>query len=216
MLLGFISLFLTVFQPKVAALCMPEKLNRSMLPCPYVPLNQETSTSTEAAAPAAHRRLFTTEEEPPSSSSCSAVSTHSFALPASPLWYCFQNWYYQNYSSAIFSRESSGFTVSTSHYIFPWLPSGTDNIHEYAFFCIIVPSLWMGRMFWLQGHVQVISVEGLHQLHIFIFVMAVIHVCYSCLTVLVGLWQVSGYVQVLELPAHSQPSCINILMSIML
>ncbi|KAG0555430.1 hypothetical protein KC19_12G168400 [Ceratodon purpureus] len=115
MLLGFISLFLTVFQPKVAALCMPEKLNRSMLPCPYVPLNQETSTSTEAAAPAAHRRLFTTEEEPPSSSSCSA------------------------------------------------------------------------------GHVQVISVEGLHQLHIFIFVMAVIHVCYSCLTVLVGLWQVHSW-----------------------
>lgn len=37
----------------------------------------------------------------------------------------------------------------------------------------------------------VISVEGLHQLHIFIFILAVVHVCYSCLTVLVGLLQVS-------------------------
>lgn len=37
---------------------------------------------------------------------------------------------------------------------------------------------------------QVISTEGLHQLHIFIFVMAIVHVLYSAFTVLVGLWQV--------------------------
>ncbi len=42
-----------------------------------------------------------------------------------------------------------------------------------------------------QGYVQAISKESLHQLHIFIFVLAVIHVVYSCLTILVGLAQVS-------------------------
>jgi mlo protein len=82
MLLGFVSLFLTVFQPKVAALCMPEKLNRSMLPCRYVPLGDEPATE-----PAAHRRLFAAEEneEPPISSgsgTCSAVSTSPSRIPS--------------------------------------------------------------------------------------------------------------------------------------
>jgi mlo protein len=49
MLLGFISLFLTVFQPKVASICMPERLNRIMLPCQFDP-------AAEAPTPAAARR----------------------------------------------------------------------------------------------------------------------------------------------------------------
>lgn len=52
----------------------------------------------------------------------------------------------------------------------------------------------------LQGKVQVISQEGLHQLHIFIFVMAVVHVLYSAITVLIGLFEVkslSPYLHVL-------------------
>jgi hypothetical protein len=43
----------------------------------------------------------------------------------------------------------------------------------------------------LQGEVQIISVEGLHQIHLFIFVLAIVHVCYSCATVLLGLLQVT-------------------------
>lgn len=45
----------------------------------------------------------------------------------------------------------------------------------------------------LQGKVQVISASGLHELHIFIFVMAVVHVLYSCVTVFLGLWQVHSW-----------------------
>ena len=45
----------------------------------------------------------------------------------------------------------------------------------------------------LQGKVQVISASGLHELHIFIFVLAVVHVLYSCVTVLLSLWQVSEH-----------------------
>jgi hypothetical protein len=44
MVLGFISLLLTVFQPVVASLCMPERLKKSMLPCAYDANANETST----------------------------------------------------------------------------------------------------------------------------------------------------------------------------
>jgi len=45
MLLGFISLLLTVFQSVVASLCMPERLSRTMLPCKYIeqPLAADTA-----------------------------------------------------------------------------------------------------------------------------------------------------------------------------
>lgn len=103
MLLGFISLSLTVFQSKIASICMPERLNKFMLPCPY-----KAGAVVDATAAAGHRRLLAT---------------------SSP---------------------------------------------------VTCPS----------GQVQVISVSGLHQLHIFIFVMAIVHVIYSAATVLLGLWQV--------------------------
>jgi hypothetical protein len=87
MVLGFISLLLTVFQPVVASLCMPERLKKSMLPCAYDTNANETSTCAE-------------------------------------------------------------------------------------------------------GEVQIISVESLHQIHLFIFVLAIVHVCYSCITVLLGFLKV--------------------------
>ncbi|KAL9244092.1 hypothetical protein vseg_017901 [Gypsophila vaccaria] len=37
-----------------------------------------------------------------------------------------------------------------------------------------------------EGYVSLISVNGLHQLHIFIFFLAVFHVIYSCITMLLG------------------------------
>ena len=43
-----------------------------------------------------------------------------------------------------------------------------------------------------QGKVPIISLEGLHQLHIFIFVMTVVHVVYCCATVFLGFYKVWG------------------------
>ncbi|KAL2630826.1 hypothetical protein R1flu_015512 [Riccia fluitans] len=43
------------------------------------------------------------------------------------------------------------------------------------------------------GHVPVLSTESLHQLHIFIFVMAVVHVFYSCFTMLLGFTQLRSW-----------------------
>ncbi|KAG0615345.1 hypothetical protein M758_5G033600 [Ceratodon purpureus] len=110
MLLGFVSLFLTVFQPKIASICMPERLNHYMLPCAYKP---PPPTPAPAAAPA--RRLLAQGEPSSSGNTCPP------------------------------------------------------------------------------GKVQVISASGLHELHIFIFVLAVVHVLYSCVTVLLSLWQVHSW-----------------------
>ncbi|KAG2692989.1 hypothetical protein I3760_08G078300 [Carya illinoinensis] len=43
------------------------------------------------------------------------------------------------------------------------------------------------------GHVPLISVNGLHQLHIFIFFLAVFHVIYSCITMMLGRLKIRGW-----------------------
>ncbi|KAH8972757.1 hypothetical protein BDL97_01G008300 [Sphagnum fallax] len=121
MLLGFISLLLTVFESVVASICMPEKLGRTMLPCKYEPSSQaEAASAASMGNETTHaRRLFQAAEPP-----------------------------------AVALQQSSKCPV---------------------------------------GKVQVISVEGLHQLHIFIFVMAVVHVFYSCITVLLGFYKMHSW-----------------------
>lgn len=67
MLLGFVSLFLTVFQPKIASICMPERLDHIMLPCAY--------KAPPSPAPAA------AETEPASKTKCPPVLiAHSHTL----------------------------------------------------------------------------------------------------------------------------------------
>ncbi|MQL88620.1 hypothetical protein Taro_021185 [Colocasia esculenta] len=46
-----------------------------------------------------------------------------------------------------------------------------------------------------EGHEPFVSYEGLEQLHRFIFVMAITHVSYSCLTMLLAIVKVSGWTQ---------------------
>lgn len=46
------------------------------------------------------------------------------------------------------------------------------------------------KLWSLQGHEPFVSYEGLEQLHRFIFVMAVTHVAYSCLTMLLAIVKV--------------------------
>lgn len=56
MLLGFISLSLTVFQQRIASLCMPARLRNFMLPCKYIPPVETSPTG----SPAARRLLDST------------------------------------------------------------------------------------------------------------------------------------------------------------
>jgi hypothetical protein len=44
---------------------------------------------------------------------------------------------------------------------------------------------------WLQGKVSLISQTGVHQLHIFLFVLAIFHVLYSVVTMALGQAKVS-------------------------
>jgi len=132
MVLGFISLLLTVFQPVVASLCMPERLRKSMLPCAYDANANETST-------------------------CAAVQILSLMLCG---------------CVCVF------FACSQSHScFFSWLSHTIECCS-------------LGKERNLQGEVQIISVESLHQIHLFIFVLAIVHVCYSCITVLLGFLKV--------------------------
>ncbi|WOL17891.1 MLO-like protein 1 isoform X1 [Canna indica] len=43
-----------------------------------------------------------------------------------------------------------------------------------------------GSYCWREGEVPLLSIEAIHQLHIFIFILAVIHVIFSAITVLIG------------------------------
>ncbi|CAL0311702.1 unnamed protein product [Lupinus luteus] len=44
-----------------------------------------------------------------------------------------------------------------------------------------------------EGHVPLLSVNGLHQLHILIFILAIIHVLYSAVTMLLGRLKIRGW-----------------------
>uniref|UniRef100_A0A1D1YNP5 MLO-like protein n=1 Tax=Anthurium amnicola TaxID=1678845 RepID=A0A1D1YNP5_9ARAE len=108
MLLGFISLLLTVFQGAIQKICIPESLTRHMLPC---------------------KREGTSE------------SSH--------------------YQVAFFSGIlGSGRRLLAGG-------EGSDNCAK-------------------KGKVPLLSLEALHQLHIFIFVLAIVHVTFCVLTMLLG------------------------------
>lgn len=89
------------------------------------------------------------------------------------------------------------------------LCSGTDSVSDVVWMCVCVffacsqshscffswlshtiECCSLGKEHNLQGEVQIISVESLHQIHLFIFVLAIVHVCYSCITVLLGFLKV--------------------------
>ncbi|KAK8937358.1 MLO-like protein 13 [Platanthera zijinensis] len=108
MLLGFISLFLTVSQSFISDICIPERSSFHMLPC-----NKERSTPVEV----------------------------------------------------IHHRVSSGITWKRQR-----LLSG-DSVSDHCA---------------SQGKVQLLSLEALHQLHILIFVLAVVHVVFCATTMVLG------------------------------
>ncbi|PIN05315.1 hypothetical protein CDL12_22142 [Handroanthus impetiginosus] len=115
MLLGFISLLLTVGTKYVAQICVPEKLGNKWLPC-----EKDLKMLDDDKGKGGHRKLFTYAAQ-------------------EMVW-----------------RRS--------------LAAGTDNYT----YCTD------------QGKVPLISYSGIHQLHIFIFVLAVMHVFYSAILVALG------------------------------
>nr|XP_018678320.1 PREDICTED: MLO-like protein 13 isoform X2 [Musa acuminata subsp. malaccensis] len=110
MLLGFISLLLTVFQSLISNICVPKSVSSYMLPCKV-----EKSTSVQ--------EIY-----------------HGMGFYYGHRW---------NKQRLLSSGSSSGFCLS-------------------------------------KGKVPLLSLEALHQLHIFIFVLAVVHVVFSASTMVLG------------------------------
>ncbi|XP_042004917.1 MLO-like protein 13 [Salvia splendens] len=73
MLLGFISLLLTVFQGPISKICMPQHLSNIMLPCKMAPKEQEASHFS------IHQRRLLAEESPPN---CPKGQTQFLSLEA--------------------------------------------------------------------------------------------------------------------------------------
>ncbi|KAK2978948.1 hypothetical protein RJ640_008729, partial [Escallonia rubra] len=112
MLLGFISLLLTVSQGLVSRMCIPAHLANYMLPCKMEPV--------------------------------SSGGTHEISI-------------HENYSQKI-ARNGRRLLAEDT---------GPENC---------------GR----KGKVPLLSLEALHQLHIFIFVLAVVHVIFCATTMVLG------------------------------
>ncbi|KAL9162751.1 hypothetical protein ABFS82_07G113800 [Erythranthe guttata] len=118
MLLGFISLLLTVFQNRISTICIPKHLTNHWLPCNNSLPNHDDNDDHHGKSTAAggHRRLL--------------------AGPSESLGYC-------------------------------------------------------GK----KGMAALLSLKALHDLHIFIFVLAVVHVVYSALTILFGTLKIRQWKQ---------------------
>lgn len=119
MLLGFISLLLTVCQDRIAKICITEKQASQWLPCKKE--KQETTTSTTAH----FQTLFTTSFLPWTTSTATTTARRLLADDS----------------------DSAGCP---------------------------------------EGKVPLLSTTALHHLHIFIFVLAVVHVTFCVLTILFG------------------------------
>ncbi|XP_058101852.1 MLO-like protein 1 isoform X3 [Magnolia sinica] len=112
MLLGFISLLLTVFQGLIGHMCIPERFTRHLLPCKRGELHEEQTS---------------------------------------------------HYQSAFFHFPS---VLGHGRRL---LAEGSGSGH-----CA------------RKGKVPLLSLEALHHLHIFIFVLAIVHVAFSVLTMILG------------------------------
>ncbi|CAK9328526.1 unnamed protein product [Citrullus colocynthis] len=124
MLLGFISLLLTVFQGTISKLCVPESLTEHLLPC---------DLKDKAKA----------EHGSPSGETGSSTTTH------------FQTFFVSSISGTARRLLSEGSASQTGY-------------------CA------------KKNKVPLLSLEALHHLHIFIFILAIVHVTFCVLTVVFG------------------------------
>lgn len=136
MLLGFISLLLTVFQGVISNICISPSLSSHMLPC-----KREESSATgqihHGQLAVNHKRLL------------SEGSGSGYCLRQVPL-----------FSLLEWNEEFIFFQF---------------YFHFYIIF-----------LFCYQGKIPLLSLEALHQLHIFIFVLAVVHVIFCATTMVLG------------------------------
>ncbi|KAL0436647.1 UNVERIFIED_CONTAM: MLO-like protein 1 [Sesamum radiatum] len=159
MLLGFISLLLTVFQGRIVKLCVPHDIMKHLLPCS---LSSESASGGEEsnAAPEVsghHRRLLA--EEAAAAGYCAAK------IPCGrDLWLSI---------------------VHVLEYLSMLRSMYMDVVFCFLSLMDIVVCLCLIEIR-VSGKVPLLSLEALHHLHIFIFVLAIVHVTFSVLTIIFG------------------------------
>lgn len=151
MLLGFISLLLTVFQGLISEICISPNLATQMLPCKRPHRSSEGSAHYQIYYDAIinRRRLL-------SSGSGSDHCTHKVITNVTDN----KNW---NSVKLEISQNNIFIYKQIIWFIFKSMP-----------------------FFPKQGKVPLLSLESLHQLHIFIFVLAVVHAIFCVTTMLLA------------------------------
>ncbi|KAL5990709.1 hypothetical protein ACLOJK_011613 [Asimina triloba] len=158
MLLGFISLLLTVFQGSISRICIPEHLTRHMLPCKKEKLPAAANTAhfqsffSFSGISSGGRRLLAQVSE----DHCAKVSSLEKELDELIAGV---------ETGPSFSRHNMGDIEIED------APQHGRSRLRTPHFC---------------GKVPLLSIEALHQLHIFIFVLAIVHVVFCLLTMILG------------------------------
>jgi mlo protein len=160
MLLGFISLLLAATSRIISGICIDSKYYNSRF-SPCTKEEVKESIDAEHAVAHARKRLI------------EVILHHSLRRNLKVR--------YHNHQGCpevcnCFNFQSASKNLSISDYC--------TRIY------ITFASFFLERSFDVQGHESFVSHEGLEQLHRFIFVMAVTHVTYSCLTMLLAILKV--------------------------
>ncbi|CAN0906957.1 MLO-like protein 8 [Linum grandiflorum] len=172
MVLGFISLILTFSQNYILKICIPAEVANSMLPCAAETDHHNTEEEEEEH----HRRLLWFQRRvlagADTATNCKEVMFFIAFLPEVIVgWHCLL-------------LIGSCFMVSRK---------GAFYLLIRLFF--VMHHLYLTKLIGcsLQGDVPLISANGLHQLHILIFFLAVFHVMYSFITMMLGRLKIRGW-----------------------
>ncbi|WMV36068.1 hypothetical protein MTR67_029453 [Solanum verrucosum] len=150
MLLGFISLLLTVFQSRIVEICVPPRVVTHLLPC-ALPLEHTSFSSPTPSPPPTH-------EEP-------HVNNQTVHYHAGP--------HHQRHLLAEETMTAEGYC---HHKVLKSLLLTSSYI---LCFGDVLLYLFLNK-------VPLLSLEALHHLHVFIFVLAIVHVTFSVLTIVFG------------------------------
>ncbi|KAH9650786.1 MLO-like protein 11 [Citrus sinensis] len=188
MLLGFISLFLTATSSSISNICIPSKFyDSTFAPCTRSEIDEEMENNSSEG-----RKLM------------GLLFPHRYRRVLNEL--------NKNTCKEEIARKYIGSLTS---------PVGSENddkvvqcimlyavyiicLYVYVFFLCgfgIILAKKNSSSFSMQGYEPFVSYEGLEQLHRFIFVMAVTHISYSCLTMLLAIVKIHSW-RVWEEEAH--------------
>eukprot|EP00850_Spirogloea_muscicola_P016786 SM000139S00103 [mRNA] locus=s139:120103:124600:- [translate_table: standard] len=158
MLLGFLSILLSIFEPQIVSICVPFDLSNPLLPCPYT---------------TAEKALFVPAGE---------------ALAPGPAA--------EGHGRRLLSSMAAG--INGSRVWTPHLPDAAPSraLHRTARRLLAESmggevTVTPGSEGCSAGHHSFISGPGLHQLHTYIFMLAIVHILFSFVTIVIAEWRIS-------------------------